>query len=77
MYFVTQAALKRHKQAKVCRTMNVECWLHGDEDGDLPEEEPEVVQVVEATASRQQPVRNIFDLFNEQFVECETESNKS
>ena len=55
--------------------MNVECWLHGDEDGDLPEEEPEVVQVVEATASRQQLVRNI--LFNEQFVECETESNKS
>jgi hypothetical protein len=39
MYFVTQAALKRHKKDKICKTtIYVECWLH-DEDVQLEESE--------------------------------------
>ena len=29
--FCYQAALNRHKKEKICKTTNVECWLH-DED---------------------------------------------
>ena len=38
MYFVTHAALKRHKKEKICKTTNVECWLH-DEDVQLEQSE--------------------------------------
>ena len=35
---VTQAALKRQKKEKVCKTTNLECWLH-DEDVQLEQSE--------------------------------------
>ena len=38
IYFVTQAALLRQKKAKVCRTINVESWLH---NGDVQLDEDE------------------------------------
>ena len=82
MYFVTQAALKRHKKDKICKTTNVECWLH-DEDVQLEESEqfelegrPEVpteeavpllVDTVEAVQTAR---RNVFDLFENVFEEC-------
>ena len=33
--FLTIAALKRHKTAKVCKSMHIECYLYGE----VPEEE--------------------------------------
>ena len=84
LYFVTQAALQRHKRAKVCRTMNIECWLNDDEGERLvPDEEDERSEVlelnensdlrqlqVEPAADVNQARRNVFDLFVEQFEEC-------
>ena len=84
MYFVTQAALKRHKKDKICKTTNVECWPH-DEDVQLqesgqfelegrpevPTEEavPLLVDTVEAVQTATAR-RNVFDLFENLFEEC-------
>ena len=73
MYFVTQAALKRHKKEKICKTTNVECWLH-DEDVQLEQSEElelegrlevsvEEVPVVDVEAVQTATRRNLFDLF--------------
>ena len=78
MYFVTQAALKRHKKEKICKTTNVECWLH-DEDVQLEQSEQlelegrlkvSVEEVVDVEAVQTATRRNVFDLFDNLFEEC-------
>ena len=78
MYYVTQAALKRHKKEKTCKTTNVECWLH-DEDFQLEQSEQlegrlqvrvEEVPVVDVEAVQTATRRNVFDLFENLFEEC-------
>ena len=81
MYFVTQAALKRHKKEKICKTTNVKCWLH-DEDVQLEQlelegrlevsVELEVEEVVDVDLEAVQTAtrRNVFDLFDNLFEEC-------
>lgn len=96
MYFVTQAALTRHKRAKVCRSTDLSYWSDDDESTIRPVPEDECtdllvdsesaqlqVQVDAAqgetqshtSASNSNPARvlkrNIFDLFTEQFEECD------
>ena len=76
IYFVTQAALKRHKNNNICQTTDAECWLHDDvqlEQSEVLElegsgEVPVVERDDEAgqTATR----RNVFEVFENVFEEC-------
>ena len=61
--FVTIAALKQHKTAKLCKPMHIKCYLHA-EVTEVPEEEPQTDVVPGARAGI---IRNVFDLFSEQF----------
>ena len=67
-------------QEKICKTTNVECWLH-DEDVQLELSEQlelegrlevsvEVEEVVDVEAVQTATRRNVFDLFDNLFEEC-------
>ena len=75
MHFITQAALKRHKKEKICKTTNVECWLY-DEDIQLEQSEQleleghlevsvEEVPVVDVEAVQTTTRRNVFYMVEE------------
>ena len=78
IYFVTQAALKRHKKDNICHTTNVECWLHDenvrletreilDLEGGL--EGSDVELDIEAGTGQAATRTNLFELFENLFEE--------